>query len=197
MHVKGMEVPMHDPRGKKGMGLAYATSFKGADHESSQHDEVFQRENAMPELGLTVPMTRMQYAGKAALVKTMQEYWGVMSDVITICKFPMMASRPLRPNHLVDLLNAVTGWDFTVTEFVTTGERIFNLTRLFNLREGVTRKDDTLPPRLEEVLQEGGSAGESYPRQELETLLDEYYALRGWSAEGVPTPETVRRLGLA
>jgi aldehyde:ferredoxin oxidoreductase len=196
MHVKGMEVPMHDPRGKKGMGLAYATSFKGADHESSMHDEAFQRENVFPELGLTVAMDRKQFEGKAALVKTLQEYWGVMADVVTICKFPMCPPRPLKPGPLVELLNAVTGWDFTVQDFVTTGERIFNLARLFNAREGMTRKDDLLPLRFEEVLKEGGSAGESYPRKELEKLLDEYYRLRGWSAEGIPTQETLKRLGL-
>lgn len=197
MQVKGMEVPMHDPRGKKGMGLAYATSFKGADHESTMHDEAFQRDNVLPELGLTVAMNRKQFAGKAALVKTLQEYWGVMSDVVTICKFPMVPPRPLKPALLVELVNAVTGWRLTVQEFVTTGERIFNLARLFNLREGIGRKDDRLPARFEEVLAEGGSAGESYPRQELEKLLDEYYALRGWSADGTPMPETLSRLGLA
>jgi len=197
MHVKGMEVPMHDPRGKKGMGLAYATSFKGADHESSIHDEAFQRENVFPELGLTAAMGRKQFEGKAALVKTLQEYWGVMADVVTICKFPMCPPRPLKPGPLVELLNAVTGWEFTVQDFVTTGERIFNLARMFNLREGMARKDDLLPLRFEEVLKEGGSAGESYPGRELAKLLDEYYGLRGWSPEGIPTQETLRRLGLS
>jgi aldehyde:ferredoxin oxidoreductase len=196
MHVKGMEVPMHDPRGKKGMGLAYATSFKGADHESSMHDEAYQRENALPELGFTVPMARKQFEGKAGLVKCLQEYWGVMSDAVSLCKFPMIPPRPLKPGLLVDLLNAVTGWNFTMEDFLTTGERIFNLARIFNVREGITRKDDQLPKRFEETLKQGGSAGESYPKKELEKLLDEYYRLRGWNPEGIPTPETLSRLGL-
>jgi len=196
LHVKGMEVPMHDPRGKKGMGLAYATSFKGADHESSMHDEAYQRENALPELGFTVPMARKQFEGKAALVKSLQEYWGVMSDAAPICKFPMIPPRPLKPGLVVELLNAVTGWNFTLEDFLTTGERIFNLARMFNVREEMNRKDDLLPLRFEETLKEGGSAGESYPRKELEKLLDEYYRLRGWNPEGVPTPETLKRLGL-
>jgi len=196
MHIKGMEVPMHDPRGKKGMGLAYATSFKGADHESSMHDEAYQRENALTELGFTVPMNRKQYEGKSPLVKTLQEYWGVMSDVVTICKFPMIPPRPLKPGLLVDLLNAVTGWNFTIEDFLTTGERIFNLARIFNVREGITRKDDQLPKRFEETLKEGGSAGESYPKKELEKLLDEYYKLRGWTPDGIPTSETLKKVGL-
>jgi len=196
MHVKGMEVPMHDPRGKKGMGLAYATSFKGADHESSMHDEAYQRENALPDLGFVVPMNRKQFEGKATLVKSLQEYWGVMADTATICKFPMIPPRPLKPRLLVELLNAVTGWNFTVNDFLTIGERIFNLARMFNVREGVMRKDDQLPERFEEVLEEGGSAGESYPKQELEKLLDEYYRLRGWTSDGIPTSETLKRLSL-
>jgi aldehyde:ferredoxin oxidoreductase len=196
MHVKGLEVPMHDPRGKKGMGLAYATSFKGADHESSMHDEAYQRENVLPEVGFTMPMDRKQFGGKSALVKSLQEYWGVMADAATICKFPMIPPRPLKPGLLVELLNAVTGWNFTVEDFLTTGERIFNLARMFNVREGVTRKDDQLPQRFEETLKEGGSTGESYPKKELDKLLDEYYMLRGWTPEGIPTSETLKRLGL-
>lgn len=196
MHVKGMEVPMHDPRGKKGMGLAYATSFKGADHESSMHDEAYQRENALPELGFTMPMARKQFEGKAGLVKCLQEYWGVMSDAVSLCKFPMIPPRPLKTGLVVELLNAVTGWNFTLEDFLTTGERIFNLARMFNVREGASRKDDLLPLRFEEELKEGGSAGESYPRKELEKLLDEYYRLRGWNPEGIPTPETLSRLSL-
>jgi len=196
MHVKGMEVPMHDPRGKKGMGLAYASSFKGADHESSMHDEAYQRENALPELGFTVLMNRKQYDGKSALVKTLQEYWGVMADVATICKFPMIPPRPLKPGLLIELMNAVTGWNLTIKDFLTIGERIFNLARMFNVREGITRKDDQLPSRFEEVLKEGGSAGESYPKKELEKLLDEYYKLRGWTPDGIPTSETLKKLGL-
>lgn len=196
IHVKGLEVPMHDPRGKKGMGLAYATAFKGADHESSMHDEAYQRENALPELGFTHPMSRKQFEGKAALVKSLQDYWGVMSDVVSICKFPMIPPRPLKPRLLVELLNAVTGWHLSMEDFLTVGERIFNVARLFNVREGVSRKDDLLPLRFEEPLKEGGSAGEAYPRRELEKLLDEYYTLRGWSTEGIPTSETLKKLGL-
>jgi aldehyde:ferredoxin oxidoreductase len=196
LHVKGQELPMHDPRGKKGMGLAYATSFKGADHESSMHDEAYQRENALPELGFTMPMARKQFEGKAGLVKCLQEYWGVMSDAVSLCKFPMIPPRPLKTGLVVELLNAVTGWNFTLEDFLTTGERIFNLARMFNVREGASRKDDLLPLRFEEELKEGGSAGESYPRKELEKLLDEYYRLRGWNPEGIPTPETLSRLSL-
>jgi len=196
MHVKGLEVPMHDPRGKKGMGLAYATALKGADHESSMHDEAFERENALPELGFKEPMSRKQFKGKPLLVKTLQDYWGIMSDALTICKFPMIPPRPLTPTRLVELLNLVTGWNFSIQDFLTVGERIFNLGRLFNIREGINRSHDCLPQRFAEVLSEGGSAGESFRSEDLQIMLDEYYNLRGWDKEGKPYPETLKRLGL-
>jgi len=196
MCVKGSEVPMHDPRGKKGMGLAYATALKGADHESSMHDEAFERENVLPDLGLKESMSRKQFGGKPFLVKTLQDYWGIMSDVLTICKFPMIPPRPLTPARLVKLLNLVTGWNFTIEEFLKTGERIFNLGRLFAAREGISRSDDTLPRRFAEVLSEGGSAGENFDQDNLQKMLDEYYHLRGWDNEGKPYPETLKKLGL-
>lgn len=196
MHVKGLEVPMHDPRGKKGMGLAYATALKGADHESSMHDEAFEKENALPDLGLKEPMSRKQFDGKPFLVKTLQDYWGIMSDALPICKFPMIPPRPLTPARLVKLLNLVTGWNFTIEEFLQVGERTFNLGRLFDAREGISRSDDTLPRRFAEVLSEGGSAGENLDSDSLKTMLDEYYRLRGWDNEGRPYPETLKRLGL-
>lgn len=67
---------------------------------------------------------------------------------------------------------------------------------MFNVREGMTRKDDQLPQRFEKTLKEGGSTGESYPKKELDKLLDEYYMLRGWTPEGIPTSEILKRLGL-
>ena len=196
MHVKGSEVPMHDPRGKKGMGLAYATAVKGADHESSMHDEAFERENALPDLGLKQSMSRKQLQGKPRMVKILQGYWGIMADALPICKFPMIPPRPFTSARLVKLLNLVTGWNVTTEEFLETGERIFNLGRLFDIREGISRSDDTLPRRFAEVLSEGGSAGQNLDSDSLRKMLDEYYRLRGWDQEGKPYPETLERLGL-
>jgi len=196
MHVKGLEIPMHDPRGKKGMGLAYATAVKGADHESGMHDEVFERENALTDLGFAKPIGRKEFQGKPLVVKKTQELWGILSDVLPVCKFPMVPPRPLKPWRLVSALRFVTGWDISLDEFLTIGERIFNLGRLFNVREGVNRIQDVLPNRFSERLQEGGSAGESITKEDLDRMLDEYYDLRGWSTEGIPKEETLLRLGL-
>jgi len=196
IHVKGLEMAMHDPRGKKGIGLSYATSHKGADHMESMHDEAFERDNALPELGFTKSLSRKSKAGKALLVKTLQDYWGTMADCLVSCKLPFIPPRPFTPTRAVEALNNVTGWDLSLDEFVLAGERVFNLCRIFNVREGVRRKDDVLPERLGETLKEGGSAGESFTKDDLDSLLDEYYSLRGWTKDGVPTKETLHKLGL-
>ena len=197
MHVKGLEIPMHDPRGKKGTGLAYATAIKGADHESAMHDECFERENALTDLGFVKPIVRKEFQGKPLVVKKTQEFWGILSDALPVCKFPMAPPRPLKPGRLVSALRFVTGWNISLEEFLTVGERIFNLGRLFNVREGVDRILDVLPNRFSERLQEGGSAGEAITKEDLDRMLDEYYDLRGWSRDGIPKEETLDRLGLS
>jgi len=112
------------------------------------------------------------------------------------CKFLSIPPRPFSPTRIVEALNDVTGWDLSLDEFVLIGERVFNLCRAFNVREGVGRKDDILPERLGETLKEGGSAGESFTKSDLDSLLDEYYSLRGWTKDGIPTRETLDKLGL-
>jgi aldehyde:ferredoxin oxidoreductase len=196
MHVKGLEIPMHDPRGKKGMGLAYATAVKGADHESAMHDECFERENALTDLGFVKSIGRKEFQGKPLVVKKTQELWGILSDALPVCKFPMAPPRPLKPGRLVSALRFVTGWDISLEELLTVGERIFNLGRLFNVREGVDRILDVLPNRFSEPLQEGGSADEAITKEDLGRMLVEYYELRGWSKEGIPRGETLSKLGL-
>ncbi|MCR4427012.1 MAG: aldehyde ferredoxin oxidoreductase C-terminal domain-containing protein, partial [Firmicutes bacterium] len=196
MHVRGLEVPMHDPRGKKGMGLAYATAMKGADHESSMHDEAFQRENAMPALGFTEPISRFEMKGKPKLVKALQEYWGTLADCLPVCKFPLIPPRPFNPERVLAALNFVTGWDMSMDEYLMCGERVFNLGRVMNLREGKSPGEDRLPKRFGDPIPEGGSQGQTLPEELLTSALLEYYALRGWSPEGIPTAETLRRLGI-
>jgi aldehyde:ferredoxin oxidoreductase len=196
MHVKGMEVAMHDPRGKKGVGLSMATCHRGPDHMECLHDEAFERGNGFPDLGLVEPMSRMATEGKPRMVKVTQDYWGVLGDCVCVCKFPMGPGRPLTPKLLTAILNAITGWDLTLDELLTAGERVFNLCRMLIVREGASRKDDTLPERFGKPMPAGPTAGETVTATELQSMLDEYYRLRGWSNEGVPLKETLDRLGL-
>jgi len=196
LHVKGFEMAFHDPRGKKGMGLAYATANRGACHLQTVHEDALEAGGPFPELGLDTAMSRKQLDGKAYLVKTTQDYFGSLGDTLGICKFPTNAWRPYTPTRVAQAVALVTGWDIDLGELLTAGERIFNLCRMFNVREGISRADDALPARLGEPLPEGASAGEIVSGEDLEKLLEEYYELRGWDKNGIPRPETLARLGL-
>jgi aldehyde:ferredoxin oxidoreductase len=182
MQVKGMEIPGYDPRGAFGMALAYATSDRGACHQRAW------TVRAEIEGALT---PRYSARGRAKFVKQTQDERAACFSLV-LCDFA-----PLEASHFVELLNKATGFDFTVAEYLKTGERIWNLTRLFNVREGVTRKADTLPARfMEEPLPDGVAKGQVVTKKLLDEMLDEYYALRGWNKNGVPTEEKLKELGL-
>ena len=182
MHVKGLEIPGYDPRGAFGMALAYATSDRGACHQRAW--------TVRAEIeGKLEP--RFSTKGRARFVKETQDERAMCFSLV-LCDFA-----PLEVKHFVELLNKATGFNFTVEDYLKTGERIWNLTRLFNVREGITRKDDTLPPRfMEEPLPEGTTKGQVVTKEMLDEMLDEYYALRGWDKNGVPTEEKLKELGL-
>ena len=119
----------------------------------------------------------------------------VMNDSLGICLFPQLAG--FRPESMKDLLNAATGYRFGMGDYWKTAERIYTLERCFNMREGFTRADDTVPPRMyKEALSIGAAKGAILKFDEIEKLLDNYYADRGWSKSGVPTKATLKKLGL-
>jgi len=182
MQVKGLELAGYDPRGAKGMGLAYATSPRGGCHERGYTLEEI--------LGLP-SVDRFTYQGKGAYVKEKQDGVAV-KDALGFC---VLSSAGTSFQDLADLFSASTGIETSESDLLEAGERICNLERLFNLREGFTRADDTLPERLiKEAVK--GSDGQMHV-VELDLLLDDYYAARGWDQDGIPLPETLERLGLA
>lgn len=183
MSVKGMELPAYDPRGVKGQGLGYATSNRGGCH--------VQAYMISPEiLSLPEPLDRLSTEGKPAFLKMLQDFV-CMVNALGMCEFSGFA---LGAEHYAALLSSATGVEYDVERFMRTGERLFNLKRLMNVRMGVGRRDDTLPDRLLNTpMPEGPVAGHV---AETEKMLDEYYVLRGWSSEGVPTDEKLSELGL-
>jgi aldehyde:ferredoxin oxidoreductase len=184
MAVKGLELPAYDPRGSKGMGLAYATSNRGGCHLRAYMID-------LEVLGLPKRIDRFSPHGKAGLCVVEQDLSAAV-DTLVMCRFTQFA---LTEEHYARLLTAATGHTYTPEDFMRVGERIWNLERLFNLREGFTRADDTLPRRLlEEPLKEGPTAGRVV---ELDLMLAEYYEARGWDQDGVPTKEKLQELGLA
>lgn len=187
LHVKGLEIPMHDPRAFKGMGLHYATSHRGACHlrGNTLGIEVGGR---IPDLGIHERYERFKTEGKARIVCIMQNWYEVLDSLI-LCKFLSVS-----PASTATILSMVTGWTVKLPELLQAGERSWNLKRAFDIRCGISRDDDTLPKRfLKEPLQDGGCQGEVV---NLEEMLFEYYKLRGWSENGVPTEEKLKALDL-
>lgn len=185
MHVKGLELAAYDPRGAKGMGIEYATSPRGGCHERG----LISRET----FGAPPYIDPLSIEGKGAVVKEAQDETAVL-DALGVCVFPPH-NDGMDMDDLAGLLSRVLGKTWTSEKLMETGDRIWNLERLFNLREGFTRSDDTLPPRLlKEPMPEGPAEGHVV---ELDQLLDDYYRARHWDNNGVPTPEVLNTLGLA
>ena len=185
MHVKGMEFPAYEPRGAFGAGLSYAVSPRGACHRRAWPP-------AKEILGNYPPYTT---EGKAAMIKGLYDENCVLHSFL-VCDF---ASKfiPLSLEDYSDYIQSATGETFTRKDFEDIAERIETLIRMFNNREGHTRKDDTLPYRtLHEPLLDGPAKGQSIGEENLNKMLDEFYALRGWDASGIPTPETINKCQL-
>jgi len=186
IHVKGLELPGYDPRGMKGQGLTYALADRGGCHV---------RSNTLRTelLGLPEPIDRYDYKGKAKMVRELQLNYALFDCVIT-CLFGAFA---IAPQDYAEAISAITGWSLTQEDLRTIAERAWNLTRLFNIREGFNRKDDTLPGRLfEEASTTGPSKGQVVDRESFEKMLDDYYEEAGWDNNGIPTPEKLEELGL-
>ena len=184
MSVKGQEFPAYDSRGIQGMGLAYATSNRGACHLRGYTV-------ASEVLGIPVKTDPLVTEGKAGLVKAFQDATAVF-DSSGLCVFTSFAwtLADVQPQ-----LQAACEGDWSMEKLELVGERIWNLERQFNNAAGFTHKDDNLPQRLlSEAVKEGPAKGLV---NGLDKMLPEYYALRGWSKEGVPTLETTQRLGLS
>jgi len=188
MHVKGLEVPMHDPRRWWTMALAYATSNRGACH--LQGTPLYIEMGLLqPEFGYSEKLLPFVVEGKAAATKFYQDFWTAFT-AMGHCQFTIGGVIPF--DLVAKAFSAITGWKASHWDLLKCGERIWNLKRAFNIRMGVSMKDDALPERLQEPLNEGPIAGKAPP---LKTLLKEYYDLRGWR-EGKPTNEKLEELDL-
>jgi aldehyde:ferredoxin oxidoreductase len=199
---KGLDYPAVDIRGTKGMALSFAVSPRGGDHLKGLSlyevaPDLYARD-IRRETGISVtPQYWLQYETKAALMRW-HENWHCVADSLGLCKLEGIALKPLQPIHFQRMLAAATGWNISVKELEQIGERIWNLERLFNAREGMRREHD-LPPRrlLEEPITTGPARGERLDRKKYEQMLTEYYRLRVWDPDtGIPSGEKCRELGL-
>lgn len=202
IHAKGLEFPAHDPRAANGIAVQYATGSIGATHfEAScsmlaetyvyDYDGDAARLRCLRELGYPRQLDRYATSGKGELTARTQNYGSLLNSLVVCTK---LAARRVLASDFVAMLNSVTGWSYDFDEFMQTGERIFTLKRMFNVRRGVSRKDDTLPPRILAHQRGEGGAPDNLPH--LGAMLNEYYRFRGWSEEGIPTKEKLLELGL-
>ncbi len=184
MTTKKQEMPAYDPRGVQGIGLNYATGNRGGCHVRGYTI-------AVEVLGNPSKMDPTVTEGKAGLTKTFQDLTAAL-DSSGACLFSTFG---IGADELAEMLSALTGVDYSVEEFMKIGDRIWNLERLWNLKSGFTSANDTLPERLFKDPTPTGPAKGKVNR--LGEMLPEYYELRGWDKNGVPTPEKLAELALA
>jgi aldehyde:ferredoxin oxidoreductase len=189
--AKKLEFPGYDPRGAQGMGLLYATSNIGASHMAGDiaYSEVF---------GVPKKLDPLTIEDKPRLVKLFEDVFTVI-DAVGLCvflsvRYMLEPDMSLLPRRLTQIMNYATGGDYDEESLLEAGERIFNLERLFLLKAGFTKADDTLPDRmLEQPMPEGPAEGLVV---QLAEMLPIFYQLRGWDQDGIPTPEKLSSLGI-
>ncbi len=204
--VKGAEAPAHMPQAKRSLGLIYAVNPFGADHQSSEHDWMIEEGMAsdlymgrlallgmpdrVPALSLGPAKVKFAYLG---------EVFYSLLDTLELCQFVWGPAWTLYgPQETVDFVRAVTGWDVTLDELMAVGMRRLNLLRMFNAREGFDRKEDKLPKKFFKALKgTGPTANIALTHEEMDSAIDLYYQLAGWTPNGIPTAETLQKLDIA
>ncbi|MBS3815644.1 MAG: aldehyde ferredoxin oxidoreductase C-terminal domain-containing protein, partial [Hadesarchaea archaeon] len=198
LHVKGRELPMHEPRLKAGVGLGYAVAAIGADHTQMEHDPVFADENSMlkelNQIGILEPVESQDIGPrKVRLFKYLQQWW-TLGDCVGLCMFTTAPARVWEIKQVPQMVNAVTGWDTTTWELMKLGERCDTMARAFNVREGFTKDDDWLPERFFEPLEGGPLEGDKLSKEEFEQAIETYYQMMCWDEKGVPTKTKLAEL---
>lgn len=192
LHVKNQAFPAHMPRMKYGMGIGYAISGTGADHCHNMHDNLFQMSTAsLHHLGVLNPLPALQVSAEKVRILYYFTTWRHALNSMLMCTLV-----PWSADQILETVQNVTGWNFSVFEMMKIGERASNLIRLFNLREGFTASDDTLPDRCFEEMPDGPLAGKTWAREEFEEGVKWYYAIAGWSKKGVPTEGKLAELDI-
>jgi aldehyde:ferredoxin oxidoreductase len=198
MHVKKLELPMHEPRINKALSLGYMVNPHGADHMDNMIDIFFNNFAQAPQvmvpdavpLGLEPGPSEKIDPKRVALFKISQ-LKRIVQDCLVVCSL-----LPYSLSQMVEITAKVTGWDTSVMEQCRIAERILTMCRMFNVREGLSAVDDQLPLRFFEPTVDGPLAHHSLNFEEMEQAKRYYYHLMGWDEEGVPMPEKLEELGI-
>ena len=202
--VKGQEAPAHMPQAKKSLAVIYAVNPFGADHQSSEHDPMYEEGTAplylerLAQLDLKDPPPYSSLGTEKVRFAAYSQVFYSLLDTLELCQFVWGPAWTLYgPRETVALVNAVTGWDVSLYELMKGGQRRLNLLRAFNAREGFDRKQDKLPKKFFKPLGgEGPTGGVALDPAEVETALDTYYQLMGWTPDGLPTRTSLADVGV-
>ena len=194
VHIKGQEVPMHDPRLKRGEALGYAVSPTGADHVHNIHDTFLypQLPKKYNSLGVLEPVPVEDFGPKKVRLYKYVGDWRTLNNFLVMCLFP-----PWNVNQKVDIVRSVTGWNTTAFELMKVVERGNTLARIFNIREGFTEKDDWLPSRFFQPKTSGALNKTSVKPEDLQTAKLLYYEIMGWTEQGVPKKSKLDELNIS
>jgi aldehyde:ferredoxin oxidoreductase len=194
VHVKGQEVPMHDPRLKRGEALGYAVSPTGADHVHNIHDTFLypQLPKQYRSLGVLETVPIEDFGPKKIRLYKYVGDWRTLNNFLVMCLFT-----PWSVTQKVEIVRSITGWNTTAFELMKVVERGNTLARIFNLREGFTEKDDWLPPRFLTPKTSGALSKTSVDPQKLQKAKLSYYDMMGWTEEGVPKQSKLEELNIA
>jgi aldehyde:ferredoxin oxidoreductase len=202
--VKNEEAPMHMPQCKKSLALIYAVNPFGADHQSSEHDWMYEAGTSdlylgrLAMLGLNNAPPPGDFGPEKVRFAYLTQIFYSMLDTLDLCQFVYGPAWTLfGPQETVDMVNAVTGWNVTLDELMKVGERRLNMLRVFNAREGSTSAEDVLPEKFFKPLNgTGPTAGVAVDRKDLKAALKQYYSAMEWTDKGNPVPHKLQELGL-
>jgi len=200
-HVKGQEIPLHEPRGKTGLSLAYALSPTGADHNEAPHDPIFEMPgkwlSSIAPLGILEPIESLDLGPqKVRLFVYLQQLFNLYNS-IGLCNLVGIPFGPLSLDRLVNYVRAVTGWDTSLWELLKVGERAGGMARTFNIREGFGPADDNLPERFFSPLTNGSMEGARIDPDEFKKAIQNYYQMVGWDpVTGIPIQSKAEELGI-
>jgi len=202
LHVKGQEIPMHEPRGKQGLSLAYATAPVGADHMRAPQDPAYEGfhpsgGHALEPLGLCEPLPRKELSPRKVRAYYYAQHWWALASSLGVCHLASAPLDILGATPMVNLARALTGWDTSLWELFKVAERGAALARVFNCREGFTPKDDRLPARLHEAFTSGPLQGVRIDPDTFARAVRLYHQMEGWDPEtGWPTFARLAELGV-
>jgi aldehyde:ferredoxin oxidoreductase len=193
VHCKGLDLPAHDPRACISLAPTYATGTRGACHFRGGCEDVEMGGFYIPEVGIQQGVVKFfEKENQAMLAAKCQDFFALLNSLVLCAFMPDGGAMPF--SGIRDLFNAITGWNYSCEDLMAAGERGFTVQRLINVRDGYDGRADALPKKMFQPAREGFRAGKTPPLKE---LLGDYYKVRDWDENGIPTSRALKKLGLS